>query len=95
MVVSVIQVLSSLLNTMETMKKYGIETHIEFVIIVLVSKGRNNLIARAMHNPKTTHMLFIDNDVAMGPSWLKLVHDDKELVEANLSLKRYNWNRMV
>lgn len=88
---------SSLLSTMETMKKYGIETHIEFCNNdSLVSRARNNLIARAMHNPKTTHMLFIDNDIQWDPvDILKLIITDKELVGGIYPLKRYNWNRMV
>jgi hypothetical protein len=88
---------SSLMATVETMKKYGIETHIEFCNNdSLVSRARNNLIARAMHNPKTTHMLFIDNDIQWDPvDILKLIITDKELVGGVYPLKRYNWNKIA
>ena len=87
---------SSLMSTVETMKQYNIETHIEFCNNdSLVSRARNNLIARAMHNPKTTHMLFIDNDIQWDPvDILKLIITDKDLVGGVYPLKKYNWNKV-
>jgi hypothetical protein len=87
---------SSLMSTVEAMKQYNIETHIEFCNNdSLVSRARNNLIARAMHDPKTTHMLFIDNDIQWDPvDILKLIITDKDLVGGVYPLKKYNWNKL-
>ena len=52
------------MKTKDLFQQLGIELHTEFCKNdSLVSRARNNLVARAMSNPNTTHMLFIDNDI--------------------------------
>ena len=33
----------------------------------LISRARNNLLAKAMSNPKMTHVLYIDTDITWKP----------------------------
>jgi len=87
----------SLLATTDLFRKLDIEFHIEFCKNdSLVSRARNNLVARAMNNEKMTHILFIDNDIQWNPEdILKLLVADKHLVGGVYPKKSYNWNRLV
>lgn len=62
----------------------------------LVSRARNNLVAKAMSNPAVTHIMFIDNDITWDPTdVLKLIISDKSLIGGVYPLKRYNWDKIV
>jgi hypothetical protein len=62
----------------------------------LVSRARNNLIAKAMSNPKTTHMIFIDNDIIWEPiDIIKLAIADKPIIGGAYPLKSYKWDRLT
>ena len=89
--------MNCLLATTNRLKELGVELKIEFCNNdSLVSRARNNLVAKAMSNPKTTHMLFIDNDITWDPdSILKLLIADKPLVGGIYPLKKYNWERLL
>jgi hypothetical protein len=89
--------MKSLIATISRMKEVGVELHLEFCNNdSLVSRARNNLVAKAMTNPNMTHMLFIDNDITWDPdSILKLLVADKPLVGGIYPLKHYNWERLV
>jgi acyl-CoA synthetase (AMP-forming)/AMP-acid ligase II len=82
-----------LMDTIELFKHYAVPLHIEFCKNdSLVSRARNNLVARAMNDKKMTHMLFIDNDITWDPmDVLKLVIADKPIVGGIYPLKNYNW----
>ena len=86
-----------ILNTKEVLKELGIEIHIEFCKNdSLVSRARNNLVAKAMFNPNMTHCLFIDNDITWQPTdILKLLIADKQLVGGVYPLKNYNWKDLL
>jgi hypothetical protein len=85
------------MNTISLFQKHGVELIIEFCRNdSLVSRARNNLVARAMSNPKMTHMIFIDNDITWDPlDILKLVVSDKPIVGGIYPLKNYNWNKLI
>lgn len=89
--------MNSLIATISRMKEVGVELHLEFCNNdSLVSRARNNLVAKAMTNPNMTHMLFIDNDITWDPdSILKLLIADKPLVGGIYPLKHYNWEKLV
>jgi hypothetical protein len=89
--------LSCLLNTNEYFRKLGIELHIEFCKNdSLVSRARNNLVARAMNNPKMTHIIFIDSDISWSPvDIIKLLLSDKQLIGGIYPLKNYDWNDLI
>lgn len=86
-----------LLATKELFEKYKIGFKVEFCKNdSLVSRARNNLIAKAMSNPLMTHMIFIDADITWTPiDILKLVVADKPLVGGLYPLKNYNWGALI
>lgn len=62
----------------------------------LVSRARNNLVAKAMSNPTVTHIMFIDNDITWDPvDVVKLILSDKSLIGGVYPLKKYNWEKIV
>ena len=87
----------SLLNTVRMFREIGIPLKIEFCKNdSLVSRARNNLIARGMTDPDATHFLFIDNDITWEPiEILKLLIADKDLVGGVYPLKQYDWKKLV
>ena len=89
--------MTSLINTISMLQLYGIEFHIENCNNdSLVSRARNNLVAKAMSDPNMTHMIFIDNDITWNPdSILKLIIANKPIVGGIYPLKSYNWDKLV
>jgi len=87
----------SLMNTLEICRLYGISVTVEFCKNdSLVSRARNNLVARAMNNSSMTHIMFIDNDITWDPvDLLKLLLADKPLVGGIYPLKHYNWSNLM
>ena len=88
---------NSLLSTTNLFKLLNIEYHIEFCRNdSLVSRARNNLVARAMADPNMTHIMFIDNDITWDPSdILKLIMSEKQLVGGIYPLKNYDWKKLI
>jgi hypothetical protein len=86
-----------LLKTVDLFKQLNFPLVIEFCKNdSLVSRARNNLIAKAMSDNEATHFLFIDNDITWNPfDILKLVIADKPIVGGAYPLKNYNWDKMV
>jgi len=86
-----------LMSTVELFRKFNIPLKIEFCKNdSLVSRARNNLIARAMTDPEATHFLFIDNDISWDPvDILKLIIAEKDLVGGIYPLKNYDWDKLV
>ena len=86
-----------LMNTIELFKSLDFPLQIEFCKgDSLITRARNNLIARAMNDPKMTHMMFIDSDITWCPiDILKLILSEKSLVGGIYPLKHYNWNKLI
>jgi len=86
-----------LMNTISMCREYGVELKIEFCKNdSLVSRARNNLVAKAMNDPKMTHIIFIDNDISWDPlDILKLMIADKPIVGGIYPLKHYNWKSAI
>jgi hypothetical protein len=62
----------------------------------LITRARNNLVAKAMNDPSMTHMMFIDNDITWNPvDIIKLMLADKPLVGGIYPLKTYDFNKIV
>lgn len=87
----------SLINTLEVLSKLGITVKYEFCRNdSLVSRARNNLVAKAMSHTETTHMIFIDNDITWTPyDIVKLILSEKPLVGGAYPIKNYNWSRLI
>ena len=88
---------SCLINTLSTLRQMGVDIQVEFCKNdSLVTRARNNLVARAMANKKMTHILFIDADITWEPtSILKLLIADKSIVGGVYQLKHYHWDKLV
>ena len=86
-----------LMNTITMFNNYGFPIKVEFCRNdSLVSRARNNLIAKAMSDKETTHFMFIDNDITWNPiDVLKLVLSEKPLVGGVYPIKQYNWGKLI
>lgn len=86
-----------LISTIELFKKFNFPIQIEFCRNdSLVTRARNNLVARAMNDPAMTHCIFIDSDITWNPvDVMKLILDDKPLIGGVYPLKRYIWDKLL
>jgi hypothetical protein len=82
---------------MNMCKELGIDASIQFCRNdSLVSRARNNLIAKAMTNKDATHFMFIDADITWNAfDILKLLVADKPIVGGIYPIKHYNWDRFA
>ena len=87
----------ALIQTVGLFRTLGIPLQIEFCKNdSLVSRARNNLVARAMADPKTTHLFFVDSDIAWNPvDAVKLLLADKPIVGGVYPVKAYNWENLT
>ena len=86
-----------LMSTIELFRRFNIQLKVEFCKNdSLVSRARNNLIARGMTDKDATHFLFIDNDITWDPvDIIKLIIADKDLVGGVYPLKSYDWDKLI
>jgi len=86
-----------LINTMDIFRKFNIGLSIDFCKNdSLVSRARNNLVAKAMNNKAMTNIMFIDNDITWDPiDIIKLLISNKQLVGGIYPLKNYNWGNLL
>jgi hypothetical protein len=86
-----------LMHTVRLLESLNIGITIEFCKNdSLVSRARNNLIAKAMSYKDVTHMLFIDSDITWDAmDIVKLLLADKALVGGSYPLKKYFWNKII
>ena len=88
---------SCLINTMNFLNGVGIPVKVEFCRNdSLVSRARNNLIAKAMNDPTVTHFMFIDNDITWSPiDIIKLLIAEKPIVGGIYPIKNFDWSRLL
>ena len=86
-----------MVETMNMFRVFNLPVKFEFCKNdSLVSRARNNLIAKAMSDPETTHMMFIDSDITWNPiDILKMIIYDKSVLGGIYPLKHYNWSKIV
>jgi hypothetical protein len=86
-----------LMNTMTVFNQLNIPLKVEFCRNdSLVSRARNNLVAKAMSDHSITHLFFIDNDITWQPAdILKLLVSDKSLIGGVYPIKNYDWAKLV
>lgn len=89
--------MTSLIQTIALFRDLNIPLQIEYCKNdSLVTRGRNNLVARAMNDPDMTHVMFIDADINWTPdSIIKLLLAEKEVVCGIYPLKHYHFNRLL
>ena len=87
----------TLIKTIETFRIYGFPLQVEFCKNdSLVSRARNNLVAKAMNDPETTHIMFIDSDITWDPMDIfKLILSEKLLVGGIYPMKHYFWDKLI
>ena len=88
---------TSLINTMNMFRTLGINLKIEFCRNdSLVSRARNNLVAKAINDPAITHLLFIDNDIIWEPiSIIKLLIANKPVIGGIYPLKNNAYDKLA
>lgn len=86
-----------LMQTLKVFESYNVKVQVEFCRNdSLVSRARNNLVARAMADPKMTHIFFIDADISWDPiDILKLMVSNKQLIGGIYPLKHYDWDKLT
>jgi len=86
-----------IMNTRDFFKKHNFPLQIEFCKNdSLISRARNNLVAKALVDPRCTHIMFIDNDISWDPmDIMKLILSEKELIGGIYPLKRYDWSKLT
>lgn len=86
-----------LMKTKELCRELGIRLEVLFCKSdSLVTRARNNLIAKAMSDPEMTHILFIDNDITWVPTdILKLLIADKSIIGGIYPIKKYNLDKLI
>lgn len=86
-----------IIKTKKVFKYYDIPLKIEFCKNdSLVTRARNNLVAKAMSDVTVTHLMFIDNDITWDPvNIIKLIIANKPIVGGIYPLKKYNWEKLA
>lgn len=89
--------IQSMIATLELFHQFGFPIQFEFCKSdSLITRARNNLIAKAMADTEMTHVLFIDNDLMWNPmNILKMILAEKGIVGGIYPLKKYHWSRLV
>lgn len=87
----------ALMNTINIFKSYDFPLQIEFCKNdSLVSRARNNLVAKAMNDPEMTHILFIDSDITWDTiDIFKLILANKPLIGGVYPIKNYFWKKII
>lgn len=87
----------SLINTVNLCNLVGLPVRIEFCRNdSLVSRARNNLVAKALLDKDTTHVMFIDADISWSPvDMLNMLMSDKDVVGGAYPVKSREWDRLM
>lgn len=89
--------MESVMNVVKLLRdEYDVETKLIFIKNdSLVTRARNNIIAKFMADPTLTHLLFIDADIGFHPiDVIKLLMDDKDIVGGIYPLKNYDFKQL-
>lgn len=85
-----------LINTMNLLAQHGIESNPLFILgESLITRARNNIVAKFLNDPNATHLMFIDGDIAWNPmDVIKLIKHNKDLVGGIYPMKTYKWEKL-
>lgn len=85
----------SMVKTACGFKDIGLKFSISTLSDSLITRARNQLVAKFMSNPEFTHLLFIDVDLGFSPDdILKMLWHDKEIVTGAYPIKDINWDKV-
>lgn len=86
----------SMLRTAMGFKDIGLKFSISTLSDSLISRARNQLVAKFMAHPEFTHLIFIDVDLGFNSDdILKMLWHDKEIVTGAYPIKDINWDKIV
>lgn len=86
----------SMMKTAMAFREYGIKFGISTISDSLISRARNQLVAKFMAIDDFTHMLFIDVDLGFNhEDILKMLWHDKEIMTGAYPIKTILWDRVV
>ena len=85
----------SLIQAMNYYKEIGLRVSICTISDSLISRARNNLVAKFMGFETCTHLLFIDVDLAFDKhALLRLLWHNKDIVTASYPIKEIDWQKV-
>jgi hypothetical protein len=85
----------SFLKTAIGFKEIGLKFSVSTLSDSLISRARNQLVAKFMANKEFTHLMFIDVDLSFSPDdILKMLWHDKEIMTGAYPIKDINWNKV-
>lgn len=77
-------------------KDIGLKFSVSTLSDSLISRARNQLVAKFMANKDFTHLVFIDVDLSFKPDdLLKMLWHDKEVMTGAYPIKDINWNKVI
>lgn len=86
----------SMLKTAMAFKDIGLKFSVSTLSDSLISRARNQLVAKFMANPDYTHLMFIDVDLGFIPDdIIKMLWHDKEVMTGAYPIKDINWKKVA
>jgi hypothetical protein len=86
----------SFVKTTMYFKEIGMKFAVSTISDSLISRARNNLVAKFLANENFTHLMFIDVDLEFkGQDILKMLWHDKEIVTGAYPIKDINWDKVT
>jgi hypothetical protein len=86
----------SMIKTCMAFKEYGIKFGVSTISDSLISRARNQLVAKFMAVEEFTHLLFIDVDLGFNhEDILKMIWHDKEIITGAYPIKTILWDKVV
>lgn len=86
----------SFLRTAVAFKEIGLKFSLSTLSDSLISRGRNQLVAKFMSNPEYTHIMFLDVDLEFIPDdIIKMLWHDKDVMTGAYPIKDINWHKVV
>lgn len=86
----------SLVKTCMAFKDFGINFGVSTITDSLISRARNQVVAKFMANDAFTHLIFIDVDLGFShEDILKMLWHDRDIVTGAYPIKSIEWNKVV
>lgn len=86
----------SMMKTALGFKNIGLNFAIATISDSLITRARNQLVAKFMANSELTHLLFIDADIGFNSEdILKLLWHDKDVMTGSYPIKEIRWNKII
>lgn len=86
----------SMIKTCMAFRDIGLKFGISTISDSLITRGRNQLVAKFMANKTFTHILFIDVDLAFSyEDILKMLWHDKEVMTGAYPIKEILWDKVA